>query len=130
MVEDAENAKLAAWMNDTPAIIVNIQRQPGANVIEVVDRVKAAAAHAHRRRCPPRSRCTLLTDRTVTIRASVHDTQFELLLAIGARGGGDLRLPAQRHRARSSPRAAVPLSIVGTFGVMYLAGLQRSTTSR
>src|SRR5436309_2979641 len=81
VIEGAENAKLAAWMNTTPAIIVNIQRQPGANVIEVVDRVKQLLPTLTAS-LPASIETQLLTDRTVTIRASVHDTQFELMLAI------------------------------------------------
>jgi multidrug efflux pump len=120
VVEDAENARLAAWMNETPAIILNIQRQPGANVIEVVDRVKAqlpALAAA----LPASIEVQLLTDRTVTIRASVHDTQIELLFAIGL-VVAVIFVFLRSATATLIPAAAVPLSIIGTFGVMYLAG--------
>jgi multidrug efflux pump len=120
VVEDAENMKLAAWMNDTPAIIVNIQRQPGANVIEVVDRVKALLPTLSAA-LPASIETTLLTDRTVTIRASVHDTQFELLLAIGL-VVAVIFVFLRSATATLIPAAAVPLSIVGTFGVIYLAG--------
>ena len=82
VVEDAENVKLAAWMNDAPAIILNIQRQPGANVIEVVDRIKALAPQL-RATLPPAVDLAVLTDRTVTIRASVHDVELELLWRSG-----------------------------------------------
>jgi multidrug efflux pump len=120
VVEDAENAKLAAWMNDTPAIILSIQRQPGANVIEVVDRIKQlvptlAAA------LPAAIETQLLTDRTVTIRASVNDTQFELLLAVGL-VVAVIFVFLRSATATLIPAAAVPLSIIGTFGIMYLAG--------
>src|SRR3954464_4850323 len=81
VIEDAENVRLAAWMNDVPAIIINIQRQPGANVIEVVDRVKKLVPQL-RQSLPPGVDTALLTDRTVTIRASVRDVQLELLVAI------------------------------------------------
>src|SRR5476649_1382864 len=81
VIDGAENSKLAAWMNDTPAIIVNVQRQPGANVIEVVDRVKLLLPTLTAA-LPASIDVQLLTDRTVTIRASVHDTQFELMLAV------------------------------------------------
>jgi Cu/Ag efflux pump CusA len=82
VVEDAENVRLAAWMNDAPAVIMNIQRQPGANVIEVVDRVKKLLPQLQAT-LPPGVDIALLTDRTVTIRASVRDVQYELLIAIG-----------------------------------------------
>ena len=120
VVEDAENAKLAAWMNDTPAIILSIQRQPGANVIEVVDRVKALLP-ALSAALPASIETTLLTDRTVTIRASVRDTQFELLLAV-CLVVAVIFVFLRSATATLIPAAAVPLSIIGTFGVMYLAG--------
>ncbi len=120
VVEGAENTNLAAWMNDTPAIIVNVQRQPGANVIEVVDRVKALLPTLTAA-LPGSVETQLLTDRTVTIRASVHDVQFELMLSIA------LVVMVIFVFLRSAagtliPSVAVPLSLVGTFGVMYLAG--------
>jgi multidrug efflux pump len=120
VVEEAENTRLAAWMNDTPAIILNIQRQPGANVIEVVDRVKALLPQLTAA-LPASIEVRLLTDRTTTIRASVHDTQFELLLAIGL-VVAVIFLFLRSATATLIPAAAVPLSIVGTFGVMYLMG--------
>src|SRR5688572_27257403 len=120
VVEDAENTKLAAWMNDTPAIILNIQRQPGANVIEVVDRVKSLMPTL-RASLPGAIETQLLTDRTVTIRASVHDTQFELMLAV-ALVVAVIFVFLRSATATLIPAAAVPLSIIGTFGVMYLAG--------
>ena len=81
VIEDAENARLAAWMNDKPAIILNIQRQPGANVIETVDRIKKLLP-VLTQTMPASVDVIPLTDRTITIRASVKDVQFELLLAI------------------------------------------------
>jgi len=120
VVEDAENGRLAAWMNETPAIIVNIQKQPGANVIEVVDRVKQLLPQLTST-LPASIETQILIDRTVTIRASVHDTKIELALAVVLvvlvifvflRSGTATLIPA----------AAVPLSLVGTFGVIYLAG--------
>jgi len=120
VLEDAENSKLAAWMNDTPAIILGIQRQPGANVIEVVDRIKALLP-ALTAALPASIETQFLTDRTVTIRASVHDTQFELLLAVGL-VVAVIFVFLRSATATLIPAAAVPLSIVGTFGVMYLAG--------
>ncbi len=120
VIAGAENARLAAWMNETPAIIVNVQRQPGANVIEVVDRVKQLLP-ALTAALPASVEVQLLTDRTVTIRASVHDTQFELMLAV-ALVVMVIFVFLRSATATLIPAAAVPLSIVGTFGVMYLAG--------
>ncbi len=120
VVEDAENSKLAAWMNDTPAIIVNVQKQPGANVIQVVDRVKELLPSLTAA-LPASMEVQLLTDRTVTIRASVHDTQFELMLAI-ALVVMVIFVFLRTAAGTLIPSIAVPLSIVGTFGVMYLAG--------
>ena len=120
VVEDAENARLAAWMNDTPAIIVNIQRQPGANVIEVVDRVKQLLPSLTAS-LPASIEVQILTDRTVTIRASVRDTQFELMLAV-VLVVAVIFVFLRSATATLIPAAAVPLSIVGTFGIMYLMG--------
>ncbi len=120
VVEDAENARLAAWMNDVPAIIVNVQRQPGANVIEVVDRVKALLPSLTAA-LPGAIETQLLTDRTVTIRASVRDTQFELLLAV-ALVVAVIFVFLRSATATLIPAAAVPLSLIGTFGIMYFMG--------
>ena len=119
VIDGAENVRLEAWANDQAAVIVNVQRQPGANVIEVVDRIKELL---------PQLQATLplsvevlpLTDRTVTIRASVHDVQFELLLAI-ALVVMVIFLFLRNIPATIIPGVAVPLSLVGTFAVMYLA---------
>jgi len=120
VVDGAENSKLAAWMNETPAIIVNVQRQPGANVIEVVDRVTKLLPTLTAA-LPAAVDTQVLTDRTVTIRASVHDVQFELMLAI-ALVVMVIFVFLRSGTATLIPSVAVPLSIVGTFGVMYLAG--------
>ncbi|MBM3341498.1 MAG: MdtB/MuxB family multidrug efflux RND transporter permease subunit [Betaproteobacteria bacterium] len=120
IVDAAENTRLAAWMNDVPAIILNIQRQPGANVIETVDRIKALLPQLHAA-LPAAVDVAILTDRTVTIRASVRDTQFELLLAV-ALVVMVIFLFLRNIPATIIPGVAVPLSLVGTFGVMYLAG--------
>jgi len=119
-VEAAENTRLAAWANATPAIILNVQRQPGTNVIEVVDRVKKLLP-ALQASLPSAVDVKLLTDRTVTIRASVEDVQFELLLAV-ALVVMVIFLFLRNVPATLIPSVAVPLSLVGTFGVMYLAG--------
>jgi multidrug efflux pump len=120
VVEDAENVRLAAWMNDSPAIIMNIQRQPGANVIEVVDRVKKLLPQLQAT-LPAGVDLAVLTDRTVTIRASVRDVQIELLIAV-ALVVMVIFLFLRTAAGTLIPSVAVPLSLVGTFSVMYLAG--------
>jgi multidrug efflux pump len=120
VIDGAENKHLAAWANGAPAIIVNVQRQPGANVIDVVDRIKALLPNLQAT-LPAAVEVSILTDRTVTIRASVHDVQFELFLAIGL-VVLVIFLFLRNVPATIIPSVAVPLSLVGTFGVMYLAG--------
>ena len=119
-VDAAENSRLAAWANTTPAIIINVQRQPGTNVIEVVDRVQQLLPQLQAS-LPAAVDVALLTDRTVTIRASVRDVQFELLLAV-ALVVMVIFVFLRNVPATVIPSVAVPLSLVGTFGVMYLAG--------
>jgi multidrug efflux pump len=120
VVDDVENTKLAAWMNKTPAIIVNIQRQPGANTIQVVDRIKQLLPQLNAN-LPASLDVTVLTDRTITIRGSVRDVQFSLMLTI-ALVVMAIFLFLRNVRATIIPSVAVPLSLVGTFGVMYLLG--------
>ncbi|HEX9193730.1 MAG TPA: MdtB/MuxB family multidrug efflux RND transporter permease subunit [Burkholderiales bacterium] len=120
VIEDAENVRLAAWMNQVPAVIVNIQRQPGANVIEVVDRVKQLLPQLTAS-LPAAVEVALLTDRTVTIRASVADVEFELMLAV-VLVVMVIFLFLRTAAGTIIPSIAVPLSLIGTFGVMYLAG--------
>ena len=120
VIDDAENARLAAWMNDAPAVILNIQRQPGANVIEVVDRVKRLLPQLQAS-LPAAVEVAVLTDRTITIRASVRDVQIELMLAV-ALVVTVIFLFLRNLAATVIPSVAVPLSLVGTFGFMYLAG--------
>ncbi|HTR56976.1 MAG TPA: efflux RND transporter permease subunit [Casimicrobiaceae bacterium] len=120
VVDGAENVRLAAWANQTPAIIVNIQRQPGTNVIEVVDRIKQLLPQLQAS-LPSAVEVTMLTDRTVTIRASVHDVEFELMLAV-ALVVMVIFVFLRSLAATVIPSVAVPLSLIGTFGVMYLAG--------
>ena len=120
VIEGAENTKQAAWVNDTPAIILNIQRQPGANVIEVVDAVKKLLPQLQAS-APPAIDISVLSDRTETIRASVTDVQFELLLSV-ALVVLVIYLFLRNLPATIIPSVTVPLSLVGTFGVMYLAG--------
>ena len=118
VIEDAENVKLAAWMNDTQAIVLNVQRQPGANVIEVVDRIKQLLPQVTAT-LPASIDVMVLTDRTVTIRASVKDVQFELLLAV-ALVVMVIFIFLRNVSATVIPSVAVPLSLIGTFAVMYL----------
>ncbi len=120
VIDDVENTKQAAWMNTTPAVIMNIQRQPGANIIQVVDRVKKLLPLLQSN-LPASVNVIVLTDRTTTIRASVEDVEFELMLTI-ALVVMVIFLFLRNLSATIIPSVAVPLSIVGTFGVMYLAG--------
>jgi multidrug efflux pump len=119
-VDGVENTKQAAWMNDVPAVLVNVQRQPGANIIEVVDRIKARLPQ-FKSTLPSSVQVSVLTDRTTTIRASVKDIQFELLLTI-ALVVMVIFVFLRNMAATIIPSVAVPLSLVGTFAVMYLLG--------
>jgi multidrug efflux pump len=120
VIDDVENIRQAAWRDTTPAVLLNIQRQPGANIIEVVDRIQAMLPQLEES-LPADIHVEVLTDRTTTIRASVESVQHELLLTIGL---VILVIYSFLHSFRATiiPSAAVPLSIVGTFGVMYLLG--------
>ena len=120
VADDVENVRQAAWMNETQAVLVNIQRQPGANVIEVADRIKKLLPQLQSA-LPSSVQVTVLTDRTTSIRASVHDVQFELILAV-ALVIMVIFLFLRTLSATVIPAAAVPLSLVGTFGTMYLMG--------
>ena len=121
VIDDAENIKQAAWMNTTPAIIMNIQRQPGANVIAVVDRVKNLLSRLQAHHYPVLLILAVLTDRTTTIRASVKDVQFELLLSV-VLVVMVIFVFLRNLSATIIPSISVPLSLIGTFGVMYLLG--------
>ena len=120
IVDGPENSRLAAWANAKPAIVVNIQRQPGANVIDVVDRIKMLLPQLQSS-LPASVHVQMLTDRTTTIRASVRDVEFELLLAV-ALVVMVIFIFLRNLSATVIPGVAVPLSLVGTFGVMYLSG--------
>jgi len=126
-IDDAENVQQAAWMNNTPAVVLNIQRQPGANVIEVVDRIKTLLPQL-RGSLPPSVQVSILTDRTTTIRASVRDVQFELMLSV-ALVVLVIFLFLRNLSATVIPSVAVPLSLVGTFGAMYLLGFSVNNLS-
>jgi multidrug efflux pump len=120
VVDGVENVNQAAWMNQTPAVILNIQRQPGANIIAVVDRVKMLLPQLQGS-LPASIHLSILTDRTTTIRASVADVEFTLMLTI-ALVVMVIFLFLRTLAATIIPSVAVPLSIIGTFGVMYLLG--------
>src|SRR6195256_5347002 len=120
VIDGTENVRLAAWMNLTPAVIVNIQRQPGANIISVVDRIKKLLPQLQAS-LPSAVKVQILTDRTTTIRASVKDVQFELMLTVGL-VVTVIFLFLRNLSATIIPSIAVPLSLVGTFGVMYVLG--------
>lgn len=125
--DGTENAKQAAWADTRPAVILNIQRQPGANTIAVVDRVKKLLPQLQAA-LPAAVKVDILTDRTTTIRASVDDVQFTLILTI-ALVVMVIFLFLRSVRATIIPTLAVPLSIVGTFGVMYLSGFSLNNLS-
>ncbi|HLG96374.1 MAG TPA: efflux RND transporter permease subunit [Bryobacteraceae bacterium] len=120
-VEDGvENIRESAWMNQLPAVIVNIQRQPGANIITVVNSIKALLPQLSAT-LPANVKLTVLTDRTNTIRASVKDVEFELILTV-ALVVMVIFLFLRNLSATIIPSVAVPLSLIGTLGVMYLLG--------
>ena len=120
VIDGAENNTQAAWMNTMPAVILNIQRQPGTNIIGVADSIKKLLPRLQAS-LPSAIHVTILTDRTTTIRASVKDIQFTLMLTI-ALVVMVMFLFLRSVAATIIPSVAVPLSIVGTFGVMYLVG--------
>jgi multidrug efflux pump len=126
-VDGAENTRLAAWANGKRAVILNVQRQPGANVIEVSDRIKALIPRL-RSAIPQGIDIAVLQDRTESVRASVEDVEFTLVITIGL-----VVLVVfsflRTLRATSIPSVAVPLSLVGTFGVMYLLGYSLNNLS-
>jgi multidrug efflux pump len=122
-----QNDKLGAWMNETPAIIVNIQRQPGANVISVVQGIKALLPQLQAS-LPSAIDLKVLTDRTITIRASVSDVEYELSLAV-LLVVLVIFVFLRSPRATLIPSLSVPLSLVGTLGVMYLAGFSLNNLS-
>ncbi len=127
VVEDVENVKQAAWMNARPAVIVNIQRQPGFNVIKVVDSIKKMLPQLEAS-LPASVQVTVLTDRTTTIRASVADVQFELMLAV-ALVVMVIFLFLRTLAGTVIPSIAVPVSLVGTFGIMFLLGFSLNNLS-
>ncbi|HEY5211363.1 MAG TPA: MdtB/MuxB family multidrug efflux RND transporter permease subunit [Stellaceae bacterium] len=127
VIDGAQNTKLAAWIDTTPAIIVNIQRQPSANVIGVVDGIKALLPSLTAS-LPAGIDVEIVTDRTTTIRASVSDVEFELTLAV-ILVVMVMFLFLRSFRATIIPSLSVPLSLIGTFGVMYLLGYSLNNLS-
>jgi multidrug efflux pump len=120
VVDGVENDQLAGWANDERAIVLNVQRQPGANVIQVADKVKALLPQLSAS-LPQGITLSVLSDRTETVRASVEDVEFTLLITIGL-VVGVIFVFLRNARATAIPSVAVPLSLVVTFGVMYLLG--------
>ena len=120
VVDAAENVKQAAWINEQPAVIVNIQRQPGANIIQVVDSIQKLLP-VLQTTLPAAVKVSVITDRTTTIRASVKDVEFELMLTV-ALVVMVIFLFLRSVSATIIPSVAVPLSLIGTFGAMYLFG--------
>jgi multidrug efflux pump len=127
VIDGSQNDKLGAWMNETPAIILNIQRQPGANVIAVVEGIKALLPQLQAS-LPAAIDVNILTDRTVTIRASVEDVEFELTLAV-ILVVLVIFVFLRNARATLIPSLSVPLSLVGTLGAMYMLGFSLNNLS-
>ena len=127
LVAGAENAKLGGWMNNTPALILNVQRQPGANVVAVVDRIHDLLPQLQSA-LPPGVDVAILTDRTTTIRASIKDVEFEMILAV-VLVVLVIYLFLRDVRATLIPSLSVPLSLIGTFAIMYLADFSLNNLS-
>jgi multidrug efflux pump len=126
-IAGAENSKLGGWMNSEPALILNVQRQPGANVVDVVNRIEALLPSLQAD-MPAGVDVVMLTDRTVTIRASVKDVQFELVLAV-VLVVLVIWVFLRNIPATIIPSLSVPLSLIGTFAVMYLANFSLNNLS-
>jgi multidrug efflux pump len=126
-VDGAQDDKLAAWMNLSPSVLLNVQRQPGANVIEVVDTIKSLLPQLQAA-LPASIDVSILSDRTVTIRASVEDVEFELMLAV-VLVVLVIFVFLRSARATIIPSLSVPLSLVGTFGAMYMLGFSLNNLS-
>ena len=127
VIDDAENIKQAAWMDNSPAVIINIQRQPGFNVIQVVDGIKKMLPQLESS-LPASVQVSILTDRTTTIRASVKDVQFELMLSV-ALVVLVIFLFLRTLAGTIIPSIAVPVSLIGTFGIMFLLGFSLNNLS-
>ena len=127
VIGNVENVRLAGWVGQKPAVILDIQRQPGANIIETADRVKALLPRL-RASIPPSVKVEILTDRTATIRASVRDVQMTLLLTV-ALVVMVIFVFLRKLWATVIPSVALPLAVVGTFGVMKLIGFSLDNLS-
>jgi hydrophobe/amphiphile efflux-1 (HAE1) family protein len=127
VIDNVENIRLAGWVNDRPAVILDIQRQPGANIIETANRVKALLPRL-RSIVPPSVKISVLTDRTETIRASVRDVQFTLVLAV-VLVVMVIFVFLRKFWATVIPSVALPLTVVGTFGIMKLVGFSLDNLS-
>ncbi|MGZ6097070.1 MAG: efflux RND transporter permease subunit, partial [Myxococcaceae bacterium] len=126
-IDGVENAQLAGWADDRRAIILNVQRQPGANVIAVADRVKALLPQLEAS-LPQGIHVSILSDRTETVRASVEDVEFTLVLTI-VLVVAVIYVFLRNLRATTIPGITVPLSLIGTFGLMYLLGYSLNNLS-
>ncbi|HXI84373.1 MAG TPA: multidrug efflux RND transporter permease subunit [Verrucomicrobiae bacterium] len=127
VIDNVENVRLAGWVGSTPSVIMDIQRQPGANIIETADRVKALLPRLSAS-IPPAIKVSILTDRTATIRASVHDVQFTLILTVFL-VVMVMFIFLRKFWATVIPSVALPLAIIGTFGVMKLVGFSLDNLS-
>jgi multidrug efflux pump len=127
VISGVENTRQAAWMNQTPAVVLNIQRQPGANTITVVNRIRQILPQLEQN-LPASIQVVTMTDLTTSIQASVHDVEFELMLTIGL-VVMVIFLFLRNLSATIIPSVAVPLSLVGTFAVMYLLGFSLDNLS-
>ncbi len=127
VVDDVENSRLGGWVNGKAAVIVDIQRQPGANIIETTDRIKALLPKL-RAAIPPSAKISILTDRTEMIRASIEDVQFTLLLTVGL-VVMVIFVFLRKLWATVIPSVALPLAVLGTFGMMKLIGFSLDNLS-
>jgi multidrug efflux pump len=127
VIENVENVRLAGWVGQKPAVILDIQRQPGANIIETADRVKGLLPRL-RSAIPPSVKVSILSDRTATIRASVRDVQLTLLLTV-ALVVMVIFVFLRKLWATVIPSVALPLAVIGTFGVMKLIGFSLDNLS-
>ncbi len=127
VIDHVENNRQAAWVDAKPAVVVDIQRQPGANIIETVDRIKLLLPQLQAS-IPPALRVSILNDRTVSIRSSVHDVQFTMVLTV-ALVVLVVFLFLRKFWATVIPSIALPLAIIGTFGIMKLAGFSLDNLS-
>src|SRR6266496_57363 len=127
VIDNVENIRMGGWVDQRPAVILDVQRQPGANIIETADRVKALLPKL-RSAIPPSVKVSILTDRTATIRASVADVQSTLLLTVGL-VVMVIFVFLRKFWATVIPSVALPLAVVGTFGVMKLLGFSLDNLS-